>query len=101
MIGDKSMEGEPVAYMGGAGVCLAEDVSNTPNWTDYYYTPLFKHPATLQDLKAAAEKLGMCVVPKELIDAVDNLIAVKGRYHAEQAMKRLLAASQMSQTKEE
>ena len=34
---------EPVAYMAPSGTCVtAEDVSYTPNWTDYYTTPLVR-----------------------------------------------------------
>ena len=34
---------EPVAYMASSGTCItAEDVSYTPNWTDYYTTPLVR-----------------------------------------------------------
>ena len=34
---------EPVGYMAPTGTCVtAEDVSYTPNWTDYYTTPLVR-----------------------------------------------------------
>ena len=37
------VELEPVAYMASSGTCItAEDVSYTPNWTDYYTTPLVR-----------------------------------------------------------
>ena len=36
---------EPVAYMAPSGTCVtAEDVSYTPNWTDYYTLPLYAAP---------------------------------------------------------
>ena len=36
---------EPVAYMAPSGTCVtAEDVSYTPNWTDYYTIPLYAAP---------------------------------------------------------
>ncbi len=40
---DAPVELEPVAYMASSGTCItAEDVSYTPNWTDYYTTPLVR-----------------------------------------------------------
>ena len=37
------VELEPMAYMASSGTCItAEDVSYTPNWTDYYTTPLVR-----------------------------------------------------------
>ena len=40
---------EPVAYMAPSGTCVtAEDVSYTPNWTDYYTIPLYAAPPPAQ-----------------------------------------------------
>ena len=41
---------EPVAYMAPSGTCVtAEDVSYTPNWTDYYTIPLYAAPPAKVD----------------------------------------------------
>lgn len=43
-------EQEPVVYWDGdRSVIPADDVSYFPNWTDYYPTPLYRHPAPEQE----------------------------------------------------
>lgn len=50
---------EPVAYMAPSGTCVtAEDVSYTPNWTDYYTIPLYAAPPPA--IPEGARKVFIC-----------------------------------------
>ena len=64
------VELEPMAYMASSGTCItAEDVSYTPNWTDYYTTPLVRQSDAAaviakltQELETERMRLAACGV---------------------------------------
>ena len=65
---------EPVDYMAQSGTCVsAEDVSYTPNWTDYYTTPLVSQSAAAAVISAKDAE----------IDLAADRLEVMEREHAE------------------